>query len=88
MILRNEELILSKSSNPLDFHANILSPYKAETEIWFNKNSSLLNYFLNSVFNFMDSYISKSNILEKFFKTRPEMPKELKDIIDSILKDD
>ena len=88
LILRNEELILSKSSNPLDFHANILSPYKAETEIWFNKNSSLLNYFKILFLTLWIVIFPKSNILEKFFKTRPEMPKELKDIIDSILKDD
>ena len=84
LILRNEEEILSKSSSPLDFHSNTLTPFKGEIEIWFNKRNSIFNYFKIIFLTIWIVLFSKSKILEKVFLKRPEMPKELKDIIEKI----
>ena len=82
LILRNEEEILSKSSSPLDFHSNTLTPFKGETEIWFNKRNSIVNYFKIIFLTIWIVLFSKSKILEKVFLERPEMPRELQDIIE------
>tara|TARA_Y200000002_G_scaffold95724_1_gene77351 strand:- start:1165 stop:1839 length:675 start_codon:yes stop_codon:yes gene_type:complete len=84
LILRNEEEILSKSSSPLDFHSNTLTPFKGETEIWFNKRNSIVNYFKIIFLTIWIVLFSKSKILEKVFLERPEMPRELQDIIEII----
>ena len=84
LILRNEEEILSKSSSPLDFHANTLTPFKGEIEIWFNKRNSIVNYFKIIFLTIWIVLFSKSKILEKVFLKRPEMPRELQDIIEII----
>tara|TARA_B100000886_G_C20316704_1_gene446278 strand:- start:190 stop:864 length:675 start_codon:yes stop_codon:yes gene_type:complete len=81
LILRNEEEILSKSLSPLDFHSNILTPYKGEIEIWFNKRISLINYFKIIFLTIWIVLFFKSKILEQVFLERPEMPKELKEIM-------
>ncbi len=83
-----EEEILSKSSSPLDFHSNILTPFKGETEIWFNKRNSIVNYFINIFLTVWIVLLSKSKILEKVFLKRPRMPQELKDIMELIKKND
>lgn len=88
LILRNEEEILSKSSTPLDFHSNILTPFKGETEIWFNKRYSIVNYFIIIFLTVWIVLFSKSKILEKIFLKRPRMPQELKDIMELINKND
>tara|TARA_B100001057_G_C22844353_1_gene948375 strand:- start:1818 stop:2483 length:666 start_codon:yes stop_codon:yes gene_type:complete len=81
LILRNEEEILSKSTDPIEFHSKVLSPFKAETEIWFFKKKSIFKYFIIIFLTIWVVLFSKSRALDYFFKKRPEMPKDLKDII-------
>ncbi|MAD47886.1 MAG: lipid carrier--UDP-N-acetylgalactosaminyltransferase [Gammaproteobacteria bacterium] len=81
LILRNEEEILSKSTDPIEFHSKILTPFKAETEIWFFNKKSIFNYFIIIFLTIWVVLFSKSRALDFFFKKRPEMPKDLKDII-------
>ncbi len=81
LILRNEEEILSKSTDPIEFHSKVLTPFKAETEIWFFKKKSIFKYFIIIFLTIWVVLFSKSRALDYFFKKRPEMPKDLKDII-------
>tara|TARA_B100001093_G_scaffold400065_1_gene387572 strand:- start:1002 stop:1667 length:666 start_codon:yes stop_codon:yes gene_type:complete len=81
LILRNEEEILSKSTDPIEFHSKVLTPFKAETEIWFFNKKSIFNYFIIIFLTIWVVLFSKSRALDFFFKKRPEMPKDLKDII-------
>ena len=86
LILRNEEEILSYSSSPIDFHSNILTPFKGEIEIWFSERRSIANYFKIIFLTIWIVVFSKSNILEKVYTKRPKMPQELKDIMQKIQK--
>ncbi len=86
LILRNEEEILSKTINPIVFHSRVLTPFKAETEIWFFNKKSILNYFIIIFLTIWVVLFSKSRALNFFFKKRPEMPKELKDIMRKLNK--
>lgn len=81
LILRNEEEILSQSSSPIKFHTNILTPFKAKTEIWYYQRKSILNYFKIIFLTIWIVLFPKSKILSYVFVKKPEMPKELKDII-------
>lgn len=81
LILRNEEEILSHSSSPVDFHSNILTPFKGEIEIWFSERHSIANYFKIIFLTIWIVVFSGSKILEKVYKNRPKMPEELKDIM-------
>tara|TARA_B100000989_G_scaffold87375_1_gene62921 strand:- start:668 stop:1348 length:681 start_codon:yes stop_codon:yes gene_type:complete len=81
LILRNEEEILSHSSSPVDFHSNILTPFKGEIEIWFSERHSIANYFKIIFLTIWIVVFSGSKILEKVYKNRPQMPEELKDIM-------
>ena len=86
LILRNEEEILSYSSSPIDFHSNVLTPFKGEIEIWFSERLSIANYFKIIFLTIWIVVFSKSKILEKVYTKRPKMPQELKDIMQKIQK--
>ena len=81
IILRNEEEILYKSSNPQAFHSEILSPYKAELEIWFNKKKNLRNYFFLIFLTIIVVIFPKIKILNMYYKSLPAPPVELKELI-------
>jgi len=88
LILRNEEHLLSLTSNPIDFHSNVLTPFKGETEVWFYEKKSLFNYLKILFLTIWIVFFPKSNILERVFKKRPEMPQELKNIFISVQKNE
>ena len=46
IILRNEEEILSKARSPKEFHSEVLVPYKAKLEIWYDQKKNIKNYLL------------------------------------------
>lgn len=81
IILRNEEEILYKTSNPQAFHSEILSPYKAELEIWYSKKKNLRNYFFLIFLTIIVVIFPKIKILNMYYKSLPAPPVELKELI-------
>lgn len=77
VILRNEEEILFKVSDPDKFHKEVLNPYKARLEIWYDKNRSFFTYFLIIILTFFGIFFKKQDLLKKIFLERPEEPNEL-----------
>lgn len=83
LLLRNEEEILSKVSNPKYFHSNTLAPFKAETEVWYYDKRNLANYFFLIFLTIFIVLKPKTKILNVFFKDKPKMPQELETLINS-----
>ncbi len=77
ILLRNEEEILAAAEDPVDFHKKILTPFKAEIEVWMNKKNNLTNYFLLIFLTIWIVLFPSTKILNNFFKDRPKMPDEL-----------
>ena len=77
ILLRNEEELLSVVKDPVDFHEKILTPFKAEIEVWMSKKNNLTNYFLLIFLTIWIVLFPSTKILNNFFKDRPKMPDEL-----------
>ena len=81
IIFRNEEEILSKDQNPINFYKNVITPYKGALERWFIKNKCIKNYFLIIILTIIIIFTPKTNIIWKTFKTIPTPPKTLEDML-------
>ena len=77
ILLRNEEEVLSAVEDPVEFHKKILTPFKAEIEVWMSKKNNLTNYFLLIFLTIWIVLFPGTKILNNFFKDRPKMPDEL-----------
>tara|TARA_B100001248_G_scaffold86730_1_gene63464 strand:- start:4970 stop:5635 length:666 start_codon:yes stop_codon:yes gene_type:complete len=77
ILLRNEEEVLSAVKDPVEFHKKILTPFKAEIEVWMSKKNNLTNYFLLIFLTIWIVLFPRTKILNNFFKDRPKMPDEL-----------
>ena len=45
IIFRNEDSITKNASDPKQFYSDVIAPYKADLEIWYCNNNSLITYF-------------------------------------------
>ncbi len=73
IVFRDEESIISsvKNENPFDFYRRVISPHKAELEMWYQKNKSL---FLDFIIIFITAWIilfPNSKVYQKLFKDLP-----------------
>jgi len=73
IIFRDEESIISnvKDENPHEFYRRVIAPYKAELEMWYQKNNS---FILDLQLIFMTAWVilfPKSRLYEKWFKNLP-----------------
>lgn len=82
IILRNEEEILSKARSPKEFHSEVLVPYKAKLEIWYDQKKNIKNYLLLILSTILVIFFPNIKVLNLFFKKIPNPPKELKEIFD------
>ncbi len=82
IILRNEEEILSKAKSPKEFHSEVLVPYKAKLEIWYDQKKNIKNYLLLILSTIFVIFSPNIKVLNLFFKKIPSPPKELKEIFD------
>lgn len=82
IILRNEEEILSKAKSPKEFHSEVLVPYKAKLEIWYDQKKNIKNYLLLILSTIFVIFSPNIKVLNLFFKKIPNPPKELKEIFD------
>ena len=80
IILRDEENVLSIVDNPLVFHKQVLTPYKAKLEIWFDRKKNLFDYFTLIILTILAVMFPKIKLYNFFYKDRPKAPPELEEI--------
>ena len=81
IILRDEENILSIVDNPILFHKQVLTPYKAKLEIWLHEKKNLFDYFILIILTILAVMFPKIKLYNFFYKDRPKAPPELEEII-------
>ncbi len=74
IIFRDEESLISKShnNNPHEFYAKVISPYKGELEMWYQKNCSII---LDLKLIFITAWVillPKSKLYEDWFYDLPK----------------
>ena len=79
IVFRAEEAIFSKYSDqdPNTVYKELIAPYKAELEIWYNKNKSTLLDFAIIFFTAWVIFFKSSRLYRLFFKNLPPLPKKL-----------
>ena len=78
IIFRDEEELISQSEmEPFEFYKKCIIPYKAEVELWYQKNRSLITDFLIIFLTAWVIVFPTSNLLNKIFKDLPERPTSL-----------
>lgn len=81
IIFRCEEEILAGSHASFDFYKHTIAPYKGQVEEWYVENRNLYVYFLLILITGWVVFIPKSNIVWKLFKSLPEPPFQLKEVL-------
>jgi lipopolysaccharide/colanic/teichoic acid biosynthesis glycosyltransferase len=81
IIFRDEEKWISDfQDDKHEFYKNKIAPYKTDVELWYLKNQSL---FIDIKIIILTAWViifPKSNIIEKVFKSLPEIPSHLKNL--------
>ena len=67
--------------NPLVFHKQVLTPYKAKLEIWFDRKKNLFDYFTLIILTILAVRFPKIKLYDFFYKDRQKAPPELEEII-------
>jgi len=78
LILRDEESYYAHRSDAREFYIHVISPYKASLEIWYINHSSVPLNMLILVSTGL-AVIVPSWDVARFFKSLPDMPKEMID---------
>ena len=78
LILRDEESYYAHRSDAREFYIHVISPYKASLEIWYINHSSVPLNILILVSTGL-AVIVPSWDVARFFKSLPDMPKEMID---------
>lgn len=81
VVFRDEEDILHTVEDPNNVHDNIITPYKGQLECWYVEHRSVTNYFkliFATVFVVLNP---KSKAWQKWFKSLPPVPENLKEYI-------
>lgn len=81
IIFRDEERILSRVSNPRDFHKRVIGPYKELLETWSIQNMSLWTYFLFIFLTVHAVVFSKSKLVWRVFPSLPKPEDAIKDFL-------
>jgi lipopolysaccharide/colanic/teichoic acid biosynthesis glycosyltransferase len=77
IIFRNEDEILQKVNDPYKFDLYVITPYKAELEMWYMKNRNIKTYFeLILITVVVLLFSNKFNIFD-YYRDLPKPPKEL-----------
>ena len=84
IILRKEEEILLKTLSPKEFHSEVLVPYKARLEIWYQHRKNVKNYFFLILSTIIVILFPRIKILNFFFNDIPMPEKKLKEILDNL----
>lgn len=77
LLLRDEESLYGHRTDASEFYKNKISPYKAELEIWYVKNQSLL-LDISIIFLTLFAILFPRLRVEDLFSSIPKPPKDLK----------
>lgn len=77
IIFSNEENLLNEKEDAWNYYIKQIIPYKSTLEVWFSKNINLRLYFELIFFTIYVILTNNSKLLFDYYKTLPEMPKEL-----------
>ena len=80
IVFRDEEKILEKVANPVEFDLKIITPYKGELEKWFFDNMSVKVYFELIIFTIIVVLFSDRFNIYQYYKDLPTPPGELKNL--------
>lgn len=78
IIFRNEEKLFQNKNFAFEKYKNIISPYKARLEIWYNRKKNIKNYFLIFFLTAWVVIFPDSKIIWKIYSDIPKIPKNLK----------
>jgi lipopolysaccharide/colanic/teichoic acid biosynthesis glycosyltransferase len=79
IVFRDEEEVLNRAGGDRKyFHDMVIAPYKGQLEVWWSKNSTLLNYFKIIFLTAWALFFTKSKLWKTWFKGLPPVPNELK----------
>ena len=78
IIFRNEEKLFQNKNFAFEKYKNIISPYKARLEIWYNRKKNIKNYFLIFFLTAWVVIFPDSKIIWKIYSDIPKTPKNLK----------
>ena len=82
IVFRDEEAILAKSpKKTIECYKEDISPYKGELEKWFDKNQSVLMYFILIFLTVNSIFFPSSKLAFKMFKDLPRPNNDLFDLI-------
>jgi hypothetical protein len=81
IVFRNEEYLLSKVDNPVEFDLKIITPYKGKVEAWYAQKQNLFLYFKLII---LTLYIVAFPNKKIHFKGSPSLPNELEEIMESL----
>jgi lipopolysaccharide/colanic/teichoic acid biosynthesis glycosyltransferase len=78
IVFRDEEKYISETKmDPHEFDKQFIAPYKAELELWYQKNCSIKTDFKILILTAGALFSFDSNLAFKFFKDLPEKPSYL-----------
>ncbi|MDB2520119.1 sugar transferase [Planktomarina temperata] len=82
IMFRNEEIILQNFVEPRQFYDELIAPYKAELEIWYFNNKSIILYFKLIALTIFIVIFRSNKIITTFLPTIPKPEKSLKYYLD------
>lgn len=77
IVFRHEEDVLERAQDRANFHANVISPYKAKVETWYLQHRSLPLYLTLIFLTVWVVLVPSSTLYRKLLKGLPEPPPEL-----------
>ena len=80
LFFRNEEEILANCEDPIQFHDEIITPFKGDLEVWFAQHRSLKLYLL-IIYLTAASIINRKLVTIKYFKGLPNPSAELLEVL-------
>ena len=77
IVFRSEENYMQNKSNPKQFYAEFIAPYKGLLEDWYYNNRSVKLYFILIILTLIHIFDPKSKAVWSILKSLPKMPEEL-----------
>ena len=72
IFFRDEEFFLSKQTNPRDFYASKIAPYKGELELWYLNNRTFIVDLILILLTILAIIFPNKNLLHSIFKSLPK----------------
>lgn len=72
IVFRDEESLLENISDPLDYHKNVIGPFKEEIEVWYAQKKNINIYFLLIFLTIWVVLFPSSKFLNSVFKDLPK----------------